>query len=188
MVAVDPALRPTGRRGPDALLVLEDGTAFAGTAFGAEGESFGEAVFNTGMAGYQEVLTDPSYAGQIVAMTAPHQGNYGMNGDDPESAAIQVAGFAVRESSRRASSWRAETTLAASLADAGVVGIEGIDTRRLTRTLRERGSMRAAVSTVDLDPRALAERVLASAGMAGADLAASVSTGGCAAWRPTTSA
>ena len=155
--------------------MLEDGTAFRGTAFGAEGESFGEAVCNTGMAGYQEVLTDPSYARQIVVMTSPHQGNYGMNADDPESGAIQVAGFAVREASRRASSWRAEETLTASLAAAGVVGIEGIDTRRLTRTLRDRGSMGAGLSTVDLDPASLAERVRATPGMAGADLAAGVS-------------
>jgi len=97
--------------GPAALLVLEDGSAFRGSSFGAEGEAFGEAVFNTAMAGYQEVLTDPSYAGQIVAMTAPHQGNYGVNGEDPESWRVQVAGFAVREASRRASSWRAEGTL-----------------------------------------------------------------------------
>ena len=99
--------------GRPALLALEDGTVFAGTSFGSEGETFGEAVFNTGMAGYQEVLTDPSYAGQIVAMTSPHQGNYGVNGEDPESWRLQVAGFAVREASRRASSWRAEGTAAA---------------------------------------------------------------------------
>ena len=101
MAVVPPEAR---RRGPDALLVLEDGSVFAGTGFGAEGETFGEAVFNTGMAGYQEVLTDPSYAGQIVAMTSPHQGNYGMNEADPESVRVQVAGFAVREVARRASS------------------------------------------------------------------------------------
>jgi carbamoyl-phosphate synthase small subunit len=174
-----PALRRTtaaaGRRAPDALLVLEDGSAFRGTAFGAEGETFGEAVFNTGMAGYQEVLTDPSYAGQIVAMTSPHQGNYGMNDDDPESARIQVAGFAVREASRRASSWRAEIRLDDSMATAGVTGIEGIDTRRLTRILRDRGAMRAAISTVDLDPASLARRASETPRMAGADLARSVS-------------
>ena len=97
MLDTRPAQAARRARGPEAVLVLEDGSAFRGTAFGAEGESFGEAVFNTGMAGYQEVLTDPSYAGQIVAMTYPHQGNYGVNRDDPESSAIQVAGFAVRE-------------------------------------------------------------------------------------------
>ena len=169
--------RPTRTsRGPDAVLVLEDGTFFKGTAFGAEGESFGEAVFNTGMAGYQETLTDPSYSGQIVVMTSPHQGNYGMNHDDPESVAVQVAGFAVREASRRPSSWRAEATLGEALAASGVVGIEGIDTRRLTRNLREQGSMRAAVSTVDLDPGSLVTRVREASGMAGADLASRVST------------
>src|SRR6186713_3693328 len=115
MAVVPPESR---RRGPDALLVLEDGSAFAGTGFGAEGETFGEAVFNTGMAGYQEVLTDPSYAGQIVAMTSPHQGNYGMNGEDPESWRVQVAGFAVREASRRPSNWRSRASLPDALADA----------------------------------------------------------------------
>jgi carbamoyl-phosphate synthase small subunit len=170
--------RDAGRRprGPDAALVLENGSAFRGTAFGAEGESFGEAVFNTGMAGYQEVLTDPSYAGQIVVMTSPHQGNYGVNDEDPESSTVQVAGFAVREASRRASSWRAEATLAEGLAASGVVGIEGIDTRRLTRILRDRGSMRAVVSTSDLDPVSLRTRAQAVPGMAGADLASSVAT------------
>ena len=161
---------------PPALLALEDGTVFAGTSFGAEGEAFGEAVFNTGMAGYQEVLTDPSYARQIVAMTSPHQGNYGVNGEDPESWRLQVAGFAVREASRRASSWRAEGSLRELLATDDVPGIEGIDTRKLTRRLREHGAMRAAISTVDLDPASLVERVRGTAGMAGADLARSVST------------
>jgi carbamoyl-phosphate synthase small subunit len=162
-------------RGPTALLALEDGSVFTGTAFGAEGETFGEAVFNTGMAGYQEVLTDPSYAGQIVAMTAPHQGNYGMNRDDPESTKIQVAGFAVREASRRPSSWRSSASLQDELAAGSVVGIEGIDTRRLTLLLRQHGAMRAGVSTVDLDPSSLVQRVRGSKGMAGADLARRVS-------------
>ncbi|MGZ4133012.1 MAG: glutamine-hydrolyzing carbamoyl-phosphate synthase small subunit [Actinomycetota bacterium] len=161
--------------GPAALLALEDGTVLRGSGFGAEGETFGEAVFNTGMAGYQEVLTDPSYAGQIVAMTSPHQGNYGMNDEDPESWRVQVAGFAVREASRRASSWRAERTLPDALAESGVTGIEGIDTRRLTLRLREHGAMRAAVSTLDLDPTSLVARVQAAPGMAGADLARTVS-------------
>ncbi len=164
-------------RGPAALLALEDGSVFLGEAFGAEGETFGEAVFNTGMAGYQEVLTDPSYAGQIVAMTAPQQGNYGMNAADPESERVQVAGFAVREAARRASSWRSEATLPDALAASGIVGIEGIDTRRLTRTLRDRGSMRAGVSTVDLDAASLVARVQQTQGMAGADLARTVTTG-----------
>jgi carbamoyl-phosphate synthase small subunit len=163
--------------GPSAaLLALEDGTVFRGSAFGAAGESFGEVVFNTGMAGYQEVLTDPSYAGQIVTMTSPQQGNYGMNDEDPESWRMQVAGFAVREASRRASSWRARGTLGDALRDAGVVGIEGIDTRALTLRIRERGAMRAAVSTADLDAPSLVGRVQAAPGMVGADLARTVST------------
>ncbi len=161
-------------RNTDALLVLEDGSHFRGQRFGAPGETFGEAVFNTAMAGYQEVLTDPSYAGQVVVMTSPHQGNYGTNREDPESARVWVSGFAVREASRRASSWRAERTLGEELAEAGIVGIEGIDTRRLTLQLRERGVMRGGVSTTDLDPGSLLERVLASPCMEGADLARTV--------------
>jgi len=162
-------------QGPAGLLALEDGTVFRGLGFGATGEAFGEAVFNTAMSGYQEVLTDPSYAGQVVAMTSPHQGNYGTNAEDPESERVQVAGFVVREASRRASSWRATGTLHGDLAEAGVVGIEGIDTRRLTLRLRDRGSMRCGVSTEDLEPESLLERVRATPGMEGADLAKDVS-------------
>ena len=160
----------------DALLCLEDGTWFAGRSFGAQGEAFGEAVFNTAMSGYQEVLTDPSYAAQIVVMTSPQQGNYGVNGDDHESERIQVAGFAVREASRRSSSWRAERSLQDELAAAGIVGIEGLDTRALTLHIRERGAMRAGISTEDLDPSSFVERVREQPGMEGADLAAAVST------------
>jgi carbamoyl-phosphate synthase small subunit len=163
-------------RGPEALLALEDGTAFRGTGFGARGEAFGEAVFNTGMAGYQEVLTDPSYARQIVAMTSPHQGNYGMNPQDPESWRIQVSGFAVREASRLPSSWRSVSSLPDELAAAGITGIEGIDTRSLTLRIRSHGAMRAAISTVDLDPASLVDRVRSSQPMLGADLAKTVST------------
>jgi carbamoyl-phosphate synthase small subunit len=161
----------------DAVLVLEDGTAFEGSSFGAPGEAFGEVVFNTGMTGYQEVLTDPSYARQIVVMTHPHIGNYGTNGQDPESGRVRVAGFVVREASRRASSWRAERTLGDELAAGGVVGIEGLDTRALTLHIREAGAMRAAISTEDLDPPALAVRVREQPGMLGADLAGDVSVG-----------
>jgi carbamoyl-phosphate synthase small subunit len=160
----------------EALLVLEDGTAFRGRSFGATGETFGEAVFNTGMCGYQEVLTDPSYRRQIVTMTAPHQGNYGVNPEDAESDRVQVAGFVVRELSGQASSWRARGTLDEYLRDAGVVGIEDVDTRALTLRIRTHGAMRAAVSTHDLDAASLAARVRAEPGMEGADLAASVST------------
>lgn len=161
---------------PDALLVLEDGTAFRGRGFGAVGTVLGEAVFNTGMAGYQEVLTDPSYRNQIVAMTAPHVGNYGMNDADQESDRIQVAGFVVREAARRASSWRSEIGLREALADADVVGIEGVDTRRLTRHLRDAGAMKAALSTEILDVDALVARAIDGPDMVGADLASEVTT------------
>ena len=158
-----------------ALLVLEDGTTFTGTGFGAAGETFGEMVFNTGMTGYQETLTDPSYARQIVAMTAPHIGNTGINDEDPESRRIWVAGFVVREPARIASSWRARRSLDAELAAQGVPGIAITGTRALTRRLRERGAMRAAISTTGTGPAALLERVLASPSMVGADLAREVS-------------
>ena len=159
-----------------ALLVLEDGSVFRGRAIGAAGTVFGEAVFNTGMAGYQEVLTDPSYRRQIVAMTAPHVGNYGLNDADMESDRIQVAGFVVREAARRPSNWRSQRDLRASLVASGVVGIEGIDTRRLTRLLRDKGAMRAGLSTEILDVDALHAQVLASPGMEGAELASEVTT------------
>ena len=163
---------------PDAMLVLEDGTTLRGTGFGAYGESFGEMVFNTGMTGYQETLTDPSYCGQIVAMTAPHIGNTGVNDEDPESHRIWVSGYVIREPARIASSWRSRRSLAAELADQGVTGIAISGTRALTRHLRDRGAMRAGVSTTESDPAALLERVLASPVMTGADLAREVSTAG----------
>jgi carbamoyl-phosphate synthase small subunit len=161
---------------PPALLVLEDGTSFRGRSIGAPGTVLGEAVFNTGMAGYQEVLSDPSYRRQIVAMTAPHVGNYGLNDHDMESERIQVAGFVVREAARRPSSWRSERDLRTALAAAHVVGIEGIDTRRLTRHLRDRGAMRAGLSTELLEVDELLARVLESPGMQGAELASEVTT------------
>ncbi len=159
-----------------ALLVLEDGRAFRGRSFGATGESFGEVVFNTGMSGYQEVLTDPSYARQIVVMTSPHIGNYGVNPDDAESGAVQVAGFVVREAARRTSNWRARSTIGEYLQDADVVGIDDIDTRALTLHIRETGAMRAAISTEDLDAGSLVARVRKRPEMLGADLASTVST------------
>ena len=162
--------------GPPAILVLEDGTAFRGTAFGAEGETFGEAVFNTGMTGYQETLTDPSYAGQIVAMTAPHIGNTGINDEDNESRRVWVSGFVIREASPITSNWRSARSLDDELRAAGVTAIAISGTRALTLHLRERGAMRAAISTVETDPAALVERVLASPPMTGADLAREVST------------
>ena len=159
-----------------ALLVLEDGTTLHGTAFGAEGETFGEMVFNTGMTGYQETLTDPSYCRQIVAMTAPHIGNTGVNDEDPESRQVWVSGYVVREPARIASSWRATRDLDAYLRAEGVPGIAVRGTRMLTRRVREQGAMRAAISTVETSPEQLLERVLASPQMTGADLARVVST------------
>ena len=159
-----------------ALLVLEDGTTLHGTAFGAEGETFGEMVFNTGMTGYQETLTDPSYCRQIVAMTAPHIGNTGVNEEDPESGQVWVSGYVVREPARLASSWRATRGLDAYLRAEGVPGIAVRGTRMLTRRVREQGAMRAAISTVETHPERLLERVLASPQMTGADLARVVST------------
>src|ERR1700735_5641393 len=160
-----------------ALLVLEDGRAFHGTAFGADGETFVEMFFNTVMTGYQETLTDPSYARQIVAMTAPHIGNTGMNDEDPESRRIWVSGYVIREPSRIASSWRAQRSLEDELARQGVTGIAITGTRALTRHLRERGAMRAAISTREDDPARLRGRVLDSPKMAGADLVREVSIG-----------
>jgi carbamoyl-phosphate synthase small subunit len=160
-----------------ALLVLEDGRTFRGQPFGAEGETFGEAVFATGMTGYQETLTDPSYHRQVVVMTAPHVGNTGVNDEDPESRRIWVAGYVVRDPARVPSSWRAVRSLDDELRDQGVVGISGIDTRALTRHLRERGAMRVGISTTETDPEALRRRVLDSAEMTGSELADEVTTG-----------
>jgi carbamoyl-phosphate synthase small subunit len=159
-----------------ALLVLEDGRTFHGEAYGAEGETFGEAVFSTGMTGYQETLTDPSYHRQVVVMTAPHVGNTGMNDEDPESRKIWVSGYVVRDPARVPSSWRSTRSLDDALREQGVVGISGIDTRALTRHLRERGAMRVGISTTEADPGALLRRVLESAEMAGSELAGEVST------------
>jgi len=159
-----------------AILVLEDGRVFTGEAYGAPGETFGEAVFNTGMSGYQETLTDPSYHRQVVVMTAPHIGNTGINDEDPESSRIWVAGYVVRDPARRPSNWRSRRTLDDELREQGVVGISGIDTRALTRHLRERGAMRVGISSVETDPAALLERVRASAEMAGSELSTEVST------------
>jgi carbamoyl-phosphate synthase small subunit len=160
-----------------AVLVLEDGRSFRGDAYGARGETFGEAVFTTGMSGYQETLTDPSFHRQVVVQTAPHIGNTGVNDEDPESRRVWVAGYVVRDPARKPSSWRARRSLDEELATYGVVGISGIDTRALTRHLRERGVMRVGISSADTDPDALLDRVRAAPGMAGADLAGEVTTG-----------
>ncbi|HEX6499217.1 MAG TPA: glutamine-hydrolyzing carbamoyl-phosphate synthase small subunit [Micromonosporaceae bacterium] len=160
----------------EALLVLEDGRTFRGEAYGSIGETFGEAVFSTAMTGYQETLTDPSYHRQVVVQTAPHIGNTGVNGEDDESTRIWVAGYVVRDPTGTPSNWRATGTLEDRLVAEGVVGIAGIDTRALTRHLRERGAMRVGVSSVEPDPAALLERVRATPGMVGADLSAEVTT------------
>src|ERR1700712_1853406 len=153
-----------------AVLVLEDGRSFRGDAYGAVGETFGEAVFATGMTGYQETITDPSYHRQVVVQTAPHIGNTGVNGEDAESAKIWVAGYVVRDPSPRPSSWRSTGTLDDELKRQGIVGIAGIDTRALTRHLRERGAMRCGISSTGTALETLQQRVLDSAPMAGADL------------------
>jgi carbamoyl-phosphate synthase small subunit len=169
----------------DAVLVLEDGRTFAGQEYGAHGATLGEIVFNTGMTGYQETLTDPSYHRQIVVMTAPHIGNTGVNDDDQESSRIWVAGYVVRDPARRASNWRSVRTLDDDLREQGIVGISGIDTRALTRHLRERGVMRAGVFSGEALTNAAGERrstdellaeVLGAPHMSGADLAGEVST------------
>jgi carbamoyl-phosphate synthase small subunit len=159
-----------------ALIVLEDGRTFRGDSYGAPGETFGEAVFSTGMSGYQETLTDPSYHRQVVVMTAPHVGNTGMNDEDPESSRIWVAGYVVRDPARRPSSWRSQRSLDDALRDQGVVGISGIDTRALTRHLRDRGAMRVGISSTETSPDALLQRVRESSQMSGANLSDEVST------------
>jgi len=172
-----------------AVLVLEDGTIVRGHAYGARGTTFGEIVFSTGMTGYQETLTDPSYHKQIVVMTAPHIGNTGVNDEDPESTRIWVSGYVVRDRARRVSNWRAERSLDEELAEQGIVGICDVDTRFLTRHLRDRGVMRAGIfSGADLyEPgrvgiherlaEDLVEQVKASPSMLGANLAGEVTTG-----------
>ncbi|NBM15388.1 glutamine-hydrolyzing carbamoyl-phosphate synthase small subunit [Streptomyces sp. GC420] len=161
-----------------AVLVLEDGRTFRGRAYGAVGETFGEAVFSTGMTGYQETLTDPSYHRQVVVMTAPHVGNTGVNDEDPESRRIWVAGYVVRDPARVPSNWRSRRSLDEELAAQGVVGISGIDTRALTRHLRERGAMRVGIFSGDAvgGEEELLAKVLRAPQMKGADLAAEVAT------------
>jgi carbamoyl-phosphate synthase small subunit len=161
-----------------AVLVLEDGRTFRGRAYGAVGETFGEAVFSTGMSGYQETLTDPSYHRQVVVMTAPHVGNTGVNDEDRESRRIWVSGYVVRDPARLPSNWRSRRTLDDELVEQGVVGISGVDTRALTRHLRERGAMRVGIFSGDaLAPdETLLERVRQVPEMTGADLSAEVTT------------
>ncbi|MDD7964739.1 glutamine-hydrolyzing carbamoyl-phosphate synthase small subunit [Actinomycetospora lemnae] len=163
----------------EAVLVLEDGSVHRGEAFGARGRTLGEAVFATGMTGYQETLTDPSYHRQIVVATAPHIGNTGWNDEDDESVRIQVAGYVVRDPARRPSNWRSQRDLAEELSRQGVVGLAGVDTRAITRRLREAGSMRAGIFSGDAlaDATTMRAAVLDSPAMTGADLAGAVTTG-----------
>ncbi|MGC9442936.1 carbamoyl-phosphate synthase domain-containing protein, partial [Streptomyces sp. WG5] len=168
----------SGRGPAAAVLVLEDGRIFRGHAYGARGAAFGEAVFSTGMTGYQETLTDPSYDRQIVVATAPQIGNTGWNDEDDESSRIWVAGYVVRDPARVPSSWRARRSLDEELVRQGVVGISGIDTRALTRHLRERGAMRAGVfsgEVIGTEPELVA-RVREQPHMKGANLCAEVAT------------
>jgi len=170
----------------NAVLALEDGTWFRGVAAGAAGRTSGEVVFNTSMTGYQEVLTDPSYAGQIVTMTAPEIGNYGVSGADVESRAPTVAGFVVREASPIASNWRAEETLREYLTRHGIVAIADIDTRALTRTLRTVGAMRGVIATGQVDPAELVEEARQARKMEGTDLVREVTCEAPYQWRADT--
>lgn len=163
------------RQQPPAQLVLEDGSVFPGYAFAGHGETMGEVVFNTGMSGYQEVITDPSYKGQIVAMTYPLIGNTGINPEDMESAGIHLEGFIVKEYQARPSNWRSRQTLKDFLESSGKIGLEGIDTRALTRRLRLSGAMRGIISTEIFDHEVLLERVRAYPGLVGRDLVQEVS-------------
>ncbi|WJS92381.1 glutamine-hydrolyzing carbamoyl-phosphate synthase small subunit [Microbacterium testaceum] len=173
------ALIPSSRLTRDpAVLVLEDGTRYTGRAYGARGETLGEVVFATGMTGYQETITDPSYAGQIVLQTAPHIGNTGVNDEDPESRRIWVAGYVVRDPSRMVSNWRADRSLDDALVEDGIVGISGIDTRAVTRRIRSSGSMRGGVfsgEAASLDAEEQLRRVREAPSMAGRNLSAEVS-------------
>lgn len=154
----------------DAILALEDGTIFRGVSFGATGERYGEIVFNTSMTGYQEILTDPSYKGQIVTMTYPLIGNYGINSEDIESREPFVEGLVVKECSKISSNWRAQKTLDVYLKENNILGIEGIDTRTITLHIREAGAMKAVLSTEDLNEKSLVEKARGSPGLLGRDL------------------
>ncbi len=165
-----------------AVLYLEDGTAFEGENFGSGAESLGEVVFNTSMTGYQEVLTDPSYAGQIVIMTQPEIGNYGTNGEDGESARPYVEGFVVRECSPIFSNWRGSKTLHDYLNGYGIAGIAGIDTRALVRHIRNKGAMRGIISAIDFDPASLRAKVANHPTMTGSDYVKAVTTDKTYSW------
>ncbi|RLA94230.1 MAG: carbamoyl phosphate synthase small subunit, partial [Deltaproteobacteria bacterium] len=153
-----------------AILLLEDGRSFIGESFGAPGEAIGEVVFNTSITGYQEVLTDPSYKGQIVTMTYPLIGNYGINDEDNESPQPQVEGFVVREASPFPSNWRCRKTLSEFLAEHGVVGIQGVDTRALTKHIRDAGAQQGIISTDDFDIQSLKKKLAQAPKIVGRDL------------------
>lgn len=166
-----------------AMLLLDDGRLFKGYSFGANGETMGEVCFNTGMTGYQEILTDPSYCGQIVTMTYPHIGNYGINPDDVESNNIQVAGFIVKEETEVPSNYRSTQSIGDYLREDGIVGIQGIDTRALVRHIRSQGAMNGIISTVDFDNDSLMVKLKQAPSMAGLDLAKKVTCGKRYEWR-----
>lgn len=168
-----------------AILALEDGTVFEGRSVGAEGECTGELVFNTSMTGYQEILTDPSYAGQIVTMTYPHIGNYGVNEEDVESRRPFLRGFVMRECCAVPSNWRATMSLPEYLKQNNVVGIDDVDTRKITRILRDKGAQKAIISTTDLDPASLVQKAKAAPDMAGSDFVKEVSVTAAYQWPAT---
>ncbi len=161
----------------DAILALEDGTIFKGKSFAAEGERSGEVVFNTSMSGYQEIITDPSYKGQIVVMTYPLIGNYGINPEDVESCKPFIEGFVVKEYSKIASNWRSRQSLGEYLKENNIVGIEGVDTRSLTLHIRQKGAMKAVLSTLDTDEKSLIKKAKDSRGLVGRDLVKEVICG-----------
>lgn len=168
----------------EAIIALEDGRIFRGRSFGAPGECCGEMVFNTSMTGYQEILTDPSYAGQIVTMTYPHIGNYGVNSEDVQSRRIQVQALVVKEGCQVPSNWRAEMSLPQYLHQYGVVGVEGVDTRALTRHIREAGAMKAAISTLGRSAHELVEMARAWEGLVGRDMVQYVTRSEVENWPP----
>ena len=172
----------------NAVLALENGVWYRGQAVGAHGSTRGEVVFNTSMTGYQEVLTDPSYAGQIVTMTCPQIGNYGVTAEDTESSRPQVAGFIMREASPVASNWRADATLQSYLDENGIVAISGVDTRALTRLLRSSGVMRGVIATGSADPLALVEEARAAPTIEGSDLVRGVTCAESGEWEPPSAA
>lgn len=171
-----------GEKKTKARLSLEDGTTFSGSSFGATGTRCGEVVFNTSLSGYQEILTDPSYKGQIVTMTYPLIGNYGLNPEDVESKKPFVEGFVVKECSRIASNWRSQQGLDEYLRENNIIGIEGLDTRALTRHIRLRGAMKAVISTEDLDDKSLVNKARSSPGLMGRDLVREVTSDKIQSW------